>query len=150
VSPFRPCKRYIPEYYPKGTEWRPSRIHLCSNQCAHKQQDENVDSEPHSSSVKLVKVQHGDATFRPLEPGRAHLPASRSLVSNPMAPQGRLNEYIIDGHFHKLKQPKELLTEQMAQFVNCKPWIRQRIFEEVTQVPSLQFSCSSLRMSALV
>lgn len=55
VSPFRPCKRYIPEYYPKEKEWRPSRMHLCSKQCAHGELDENVDSKPPRSSMKLVK-----------------------------------------------------------------------------------------------
>ena len=38
VPPFRSCKRYIPEFHPEGKEWRPSRMHLCSKQCSHKQQ----------------------------------------------------------------------------------------------------------------
>jgi hypothetical protein len=65
-----------------------------------------------------------------------------------MAPQGRLNEYIIDGHFHKIKQPTELLTEQRTQFVNCKPWIRQGIFEEVNQASKDNgFRASSVDLS---
>jgi hypothetical protein len=28
----------------------------------------------------------------------------------------------------------ELLTEQMAQFVSCTPWMRQEIFDEAAQV----------------
>jgi hypothetical protein len=47
------------------------------------------------SSASSDAVQHGDE----------HLLPPKTHVSKPMAPQGKLNEYIIDGHFHRFRQP---------------------------------------------